>query len=122
MKFQELVCSSFLCLSSSQEFRSSCLCDILFIKAGSSHDFRIQVEIFLSSFSQLPLVKIEKFQCPSEKGWPEDLKIHPTFAPSSILEGIKPFLGHPVSHLLIGEPCSTEILGSVARVSHSRSM
>ena len=27
-----------------------------------------------------------------------------------------------LSHLLMGEPCSTEILGSVARVSHSLSM
>ena len=30
------------------------------------------------------MVKNEKFQCPSERGGPEDFKNHPTFDPSAI--------------------------------------
>ena len=34
------------------------------------------------------MVKNEKFQCPSERGGPEDFKNHPTFVPSAILGGV----------------------------------
>ena len=51
------------------------------------------------------MVKNEKFQCPSERGGPEDFKNHPTFVPGAILGGVmasqtwKHFLGgHPVEH------------------------
>ena len=54
-------------------------------------------------FSQPPMVKNEKIQCPSERGGPEDFKNHPTFVPSAILRGSNGlsnmgtfFLGHPV--------------------------
>ena len=49
------------------------------------------------------MVKNEKFQCPSERGGPEDFKNHPTFVPSAIFGGVMAsqnmvnfFLGHPV--------------------------
>ena len=49
------------------------------------------------------MVKNEKFQCPSERGGPENFKNHPTFVPSAILGGVMAsqtwetlFLGHPV--------------------------
>ena len=49
------------------------------------------------------MVKTEKFQCPSERGGPEDLKNHPTFVPSAIFGGVMApqnmvnfFWGHPV--------------------------
>ena len=34
------------------------------------------------------MVKNEKFQCPSERGGPEDFKNHPTFVPSAIFGGV----------------------------------
>ena len=49
------------------------------------------------------MVKNEKFQCPSERGGPEDFKTHPTFFSSAIFQGVMAsqnmvnfFLGHPV--------------------------
>ena len=49
------------------------------------------------------MVKNEKFQCPSERGGPENFKNHPTFVPSAIFGGVMAsqnmvnfFLGHPV--------------------------
>ena len=33
------------------------------------------------------MVKNEKFQCPSERGGPEDFKNHPTFVSSAIFGG-----------------------------------
>ena len=34
------------------------------------------------------MVKNEKFQCPSERGGPEDFKNHPSFVPSAIFWGV----------------------------------
>ena len=34
------------------------------------------------------MVKNEKFQCPSERGGPENFKNHPTFVPSAIFGGV----------------------------------
>ena len=53
------------------------------------------------------MVKNEKFQCPSERGGPEDFKNHPTFVPSAIFWGVYYglsnmgifFLGQPVLEL-----------------------
>ena len=49
------------------------------------------------------MVKNEKFQCPSERGGPENFKNHPTFVPSATFGGVMAsqnmvnfFLGHPV--------------------------
>ena len=49
------------------------------------------------------MVKNENFQCPSERGGPEDLKNHPTFVSKAIFGGVMAsqnmvnfFLGHPV--------------------------
>ena len=49
------------------------------------------------------MVKNEKFQCPSERGGPEDFSNYPTFVPSAIFGGVMAsqnmvnfFLGHPV--------------------------
>ena len=65
------------------------------------------------------MVKNEKFQCPSERGGPEDFKNHPTFVPSAIFGGVMAsqnmvnfFLGHPVCTLLIfllSESCPPHI-------------
>ena len=51
------------------------------------------------------MVKNEKFQCPSERGGPENFKNHPTFVPSAIFGGVMAsqnmvnfFLGHPVDN------------------------
>ena len=48
-------------------------------------------------------VRIEKFQCPSARGLPEDFKFHPTFIPSANFVGVMAvlnigayFWGHPV--------------------------
>ena len=49
------------------------------------------------------VIEIEKYQCPSVRELPDDLKTHPTFIPSVIFEGVKAvlniatfFWGHPV--------------------------
>ncbi len=54
------------------------------------------------------MVKNEKFQCPSERGGPENVKNHPTFVPSAIFGGVMAsqnmvnfFLGHPVCLFII---------------------
>ena len=44
--------------------------------------------LFLTQFSQPPIVKNEKFQCPSESWGPEDFKTHPTFVLSAIFGGV----------------------------------
>ena len=51
------------------------------------------------------MVKNEKFQCPSERGGPENFKNHPTFVPSAIFGGVMAsqnmvnfFLGLPVHY------------------------
>ena len=56
-----------------------------------------------STFLKPPNVRIEKFQCPSARGLPEDFKTHPTFIPSANFVGVMAvlnmgafFLGHPV--------------------------
>ena len=52
------------------------------------------------------MVKNEKFQCPSERGGPEDFKNHPTFVPKANFGGVMAsqnmvnfFLGHPVYYV-----------------------
>ena len=40
----------------------------------------------LNPIFQPPKVEIEKFQCPSARGLPEDIKTHPTFIPSANFE------------------------------------
>ena len=56
------------------------------------------------------MVKNEKFQCPSERGGPEDFKNHPTFVPMAIFGGVMAsqnmvnfFLGHPVYIYMLGQ-------------------
>ena len=51
------------------------------------------------------MVENEKFQCPSERGGPEDFKNHPTFVSKAIFGGVMAsqnmvnfFLGHPVGN------------------------
>ena len=39
-------------------------------------------------FSQLLLVQIEKFLCPSDRELPEESETHPDVIPSAILEGV----------------------------------
>ena len=55
------------------------------------------------------MVKNEQFQCPSERGGPDNLKNHPAFVPEAIFGGVKAsqnmvnfFLGHPVLLLGVG--------------------
>ena len=50
--------------------------------------FQTQGYQLQTPFSQTPKVKIEKFQCPSERELPEVSETHPTFIPSAILEGV----------------------------------
>ena len=57
----------------------------------------------LNPIFSVPSVRIEKFQCPSARGLPEDFKTHPTFIPSANFVGVMEvlnmgafFLGHPV--------------------------
>ena len=52
------------------------------------------------------MVKNEKFQCPSERGAPEDFKNHPTFVSSAIFWGA---MASQNGNIFFGTPCT--ILG-----------
>ena len=48
------------------------------------------------------MVKNEKFQCPSERGGPEDFKNHPTFVSSAFLGGV---MASQTWEHFFGTPC-----------------